>query len=109
MCLGKVDFAFKLDEKLLKATGTMAPMIHLYLDYVQRINVTVILSDAVESLVNESELQYSGCIGSLQRNDSDIMTPGFTIIPIMAPNLTHTRRLVQQDRNLLVLQTSASE
>ena len=70
-------------------SGPMAPVIDLFLDILHGTNVTIHReSTGMGTLVDRSSLIYNGCLGSLQRNESDMMA-GEVPMPVPGPGLKH--------------------
>ena len=88
-CVGIFEEVLRYQEFYF--TGIMAVTGNLLLDQLRGINYTVVREPVIGTMTDKDTQQYDGCIGSLQRNESDFMlTAGLLTVPVVGPNLTHT-------------------
>ena len=80
-----------LQYKEFHITGVLAWTGSLILEQLRGINYTVVREPGIGTMIDVKTQQYDGCIGSLQKNESDFMlTVGLLTVPVVGPNLTHT-------------------
>ena len=72
-----------------RVTGAIAPFFEVLLDTVRGLNVSFDQTSSSGVQVDPVNRIYDGCIGSIQKNESDIMFFGFLTYPVMGPNLTN--------------------
>ena len=89
LCVPMFDDLFQYKD--FHISGSFAVTGNLLLQQLQGINYTVVREPVFGTLINHEAQHYDGCIGSLQKNESDFMvTGGLMPIQVMGPNLTHT-------------------
>ena len=89
VCLMMFETMFQYRE--FHVTGVLAVTLNLLLQQLRGINYTVVREPAYGTMTDVKTQQYDGCIGSLQKNESDFMlTVGLVTFPVVGPNLTHT-------------------
>ena len=86
MCLPDLELAFKISGS--KLVGPFSKLGDLIIDRFHGLNYSL-MATTTGNMIDTDSMLYDGCIGSIQRNESDIMF-GFLAIPVMGPNLTHT-------------------
>jgi hypothetical protein len=69
--------------------GSLKDMWIILNESIRGLNASLTSRDVVGRIVDRETLEYSGCIGSMQRNETDIVFEQL-IIPIVAPNITNT-------------------
>ena len=89
LCAPVFDELFKFTNN--GVVGPMAVLGRLILHQLQGLNYSVIRETSIGVLTDHETQTYDGCIGSMQKNRSDIIPPlGLLTIPVMGPNMTHT-------------------
>ena len=89
LCILKFDAMYQYED--FKITGVLAATGNLMLEQLRGINYTVVHESAMGTMTDEKTQQYDGCIGSLQKNETDFIgTVGLLTVPVVGPNLTHT-------------------
>lgn len=88
ICLQILDEIFRAENG--RATGIAAVVVDLGFEWYRGLNNTSVRERTIGALVDREKLIYDGCIGSMQRNESDSIFMPLVTIPIMGPNLTHT-------------------
>ena len=89
VCIMMFDEIFQYNE--FHGTGVLAVTLNLLLDQLRGINYTVVREPGYGTMTDEKTQQYDGCIGSMQKNESDFMpTVGMLTVPVVGPNLTQT-------------------
>ena len=89
LCVPMFDDLFQYKD--YHAYGGFAATGNLLLQQLHGINYTVIREPVFGTLIDHEVQQYDGCIGSLQKNESDFMiTGGLMTVPVVGPNLTYT-------------------
>ena len=83
------DAMFRYKE--FHGTGVLGVTINLLLEQMRGINYTVVREPGYGTMIDKETQQYDGCIGSMQKNESDFMLiVEMLTIPVVGPNLTHT-------------------
>jgi hypothetical protein len=86
VCLLIFDESFKVDANN-RITGAVANVVSGSLSIVMGLNYTFIRKSSDGVLIDAGKKMYDGCIGSMQRNESDVMY-SWNQYPFDAPNLT---------------------
>lgn len=73
-----------------RVTGPLKVIIEVTLSHYRGMNMTLNRESSEGALVDNGSRKYNGCIGSIQRNESDVTLSGSLNIPLPGPNLTHT-------------------
>ena len=71
-------------------TGAVASFILVSMEIVSELNATFQVRESMVSLVDVRDSRFDGCIGLMQRNESDISLGVFNI-PLTAKNITYTK------------------
>ena len=89
LCIIMFDATFRYKE--FHGTGVLGVTINLLLEQMRGINYTVVREPGYGTMIDKETQQYGGCIGSMQKNESDFMLiVEMLTIPVVGPNLTHT-------------------
>lgn len=86
ICHPRVDLLFRMQNGVVK--GPMRGLVLAVLESVHGLNFTYTSQPAFGSLLDKETMQYDGCIGLLQRNQSDAIIAPFLDVPVPGPNLT---------------------
>jgi hypothetical protein len=86
MCVPDLETLFEISGN--KLIGPFSKLGDLIIDRLHGLNYSL-MAETAGNMIDAEVMSYDGCIGSIQRNESDIMF-GFLAIPVMGPNLTHT-------------------
>ena len=88
LCSPRYDDLYRVTADQ-RVTGMAAPVLQLLLDSAAGLNVSFQQPSSTGVLVDPVSQVYDGCIGSIQRNESDIMFYGFVTYPVVGANLTN--------------------
>jgi hypothetical protein len=91
VCTPKFDAFHKVstqgDEVII--SGTFAPLWQVFYESIRGLNATIIQGTAVGSVIDIKTAAYSGCMGAMQQNETDILFSPITGITF-APNISIT-------------------
>ena len=90
ICVPRMDIGYSLTQDG-KAVGFAAFIISAQLDLytASSLNHSFVWEDSMGSQEDPGKMLYNGCLGSVQRNQSDVLTALLTM-PVIGPNLTQT-------------------
>lgn len=88
-CFPKFDGFYVIHDRD-HVTGPLTVTMQLAMSHFRGINLTLRPVESYGTMVDKNTESYDGCIGSIQRNESDVTLPGSLTIPVPGPNLTHT-------------------
>jgi hypothetical protein len=77
------------EDGTITVSGPLREMWRILNESVRGLNASHTSRDVVGRIMDTETLEYSGCIGSMQRNETDVVFEPL-IIPIIAPNITNT-------------------
>lgn len=72
-----------------KFAGFTSHILQVYEEILSGINHTFVQEDSFGNMIDRSSHSYDGCIGSMQRNESDVAVL-LIVVPIDGPNVTQT-------------------
>lgn len=66
----------------------LTPVTNLFLEAVSGLKTTFAIESKFGLLTDAATLKYNGCVGSLQRNETDFI-PWLAMLPLNAANISH--------------------
>ena len=89
LCIPVFDELYQYND--FHVHGGFAVAGNLFLQQLHGINYTVTREPVFGTMTDRKTQQYDGCIGALQKNDSDfVLTVGLLTVPVVGPNMTQT-------------------
>ena len=89
ICYTAISGILNVDSKKIKFEGVFALLVNTYLErggHHNHVNYTFVQEKTYGVVIDHENMIYDGCIGSMQRNESDI---AFVIVasPVLGPNI----------------------
>ena len=87
LCYTHIEGFLMFDPDIGEFTGVMGPLVNPFIEYVRGIGIVPVPEQVYGTLVDKEKRLYDGCIGSLQRNESDwgiVQVP----MPVFGDNIT---------------------
>ena len=89
VCVSMVRAAYEMEDDCSKVTGAAKPLADLFFQTTRGLNVTCSKERKFGNLVDRVSGTYDGCLGSMQRNQSDTVIFGLNAFPTSGANLVN--------------------
>ena len=87
VCYTAVTGMLTLDSRNNKFEGVFSPLVNTYLDEADHVNYSFVAEKSFGTVIDHENMIFDGCIGSMQRNESDLAFLSIAS-PIIGPNIT---------------------